>query len=97
MKKISLMRWIDTSDDLFRSVKVFFVNGLQMNISQPQDLDDELKYLWIVSVFDREGHSVKNYLDACDVYADELEEDFTCLLLVSQIEYYVKKLSTLIL
>ena len=92
MKRTSLIKWTDISDKEFKAVKVRFLNSLTLVIVQKHN-ELEFKHLWHVTVLKQDGSKMENFLDPCDVYSNELDKDFTALLTLKQVEYYVNKLS----
>jgi len=91
-----LINWKDNSSSFTKAVAIQLINGVSLKITQDYAIQDLTDNLWTVTVFDKSGNIMKDYLDSHDVYIDEPNGDFRCLLLLSQVEKLVVKLSKLV-
>jgi hypothetical protein len=95
-KKV-LIRWKDKSSNVAKIAEVTFINDLVMTITQKDKEDDDLQHLYFVTVVDKNGCIICDYLDDGDNYSNELEEDYSCYLPLNRVEDLIIKLSKLIL
>lgn len=96
-RPLNVMKWKDISDGSSKKAAVTFLNGISVVISQRLDIDLSEDHLFHVIVLDKKMKPVCDYLDESDVYSDEPNLDFSSWMTVDQIEYYLQKISKMIL
>ena len=95
-RSLNVMKWKDLSDGSTKKAGVTFLNGVSVIISQQWGVDLTEDHLFHVIVLDRFHNQLTNYLDESDVYSDEPNLDYSCWLTLDQIEYYLNKLSKIV-